>query len=87
MDSVNKALADIVGEDYATEQSEDLFTYSKDLGTSEPKEPDYVVLPKTPEELQKVIILANEEKIPIIPLGGGMSLAGLALPLRGGYHD
>jgi glycolate oxidase len=27
---------------------------------------------------------ANREKIPIVPLGGGMSLAGLALPLKGG---
>ena len=84
MNSVYNALAAIVGEDYASEQPEDLFTYSKDLGTSEPRLPDYVVVPKTVEELQKIIFLANEKKVPVIPLGGGMSLAGIALPLRGG---
>lgn len=84
MDSIYKALTEIVGEDHASCQPEDLFTYSKDLGTSEPKLPDYVAVPKTTEEVQKIVLLANREKIPIVPLGGGMSLAGLALPLKGG---
>ncbi len=84
MNSIYNALADIVGEDYASAQHEDLFTYSKDLGTSEPILPDYVAVPRNVEELQKIIILANREKTPVIPLGGGMSLAGIALPLRGG---
>lgn len=84
MNSVYNALADIVGEDYASSQIEDLITYSKDLGTSEPKLPDYVVVPKNTAELQQIIIYANREKVPIVPLGGGMSLAGIAQPLRGG---
>ena len=84
MESIYNALVDIVGEDYVSIQPEDLFTYSKDLGTSEPMRPDVVVAPKTAEEVQKVVLLANEKKVPISPLGGGMSLAGLALPLKGG---
>ena len=28
--------------------------------------------------------LANREKVPIVPLGGGLSLAGLAVPFKGG---
>jgi len=84
MDPIYDSLTEIVGEGYASSQPEELFTYSKDLGTSEPKWPDYVVAPKTSQEVQEVVLLANKEQIPIVPLGGGMSLAGLALPLRGG---
>lgn len=84
MNAIYNALVDIVGEDYVSIQPEDLFTYSKDLGTSPPQKPDIVVAPKTVEEVQKVVLLANEKKVPISPLGGGMSLAGLALPLKGG---
>ncbi|MBT7153398.1 MAG: FAD-binding oxidoreductase, partial [Deltaproteobacteria bacterium] len=84
MNTVYNALADIVGEDYASAQIEELVTYSKDLGTSKPKLPDYVVVPANTEELQQIIRFANREKVPIVPLGGGMSLAGIAQPLRGG---
>ena len=84
MGSIYHALADMVGEDFISNQPEELFTYSKDLGTSEPKWPEYVVVPKTTEEVQKIVLFANQEKIPLVPLGGGMSLAGLALPLKGG---
>ncbi len=84
MNSILTALTEIVGEDYASDRQEDLFTYSKDLGTSEAQWPEYVVAPRTVEEIQKIVYLANKEKIAIVPLGGGMTLAGLALPLKGG---
>ena len=84
MDSITRALAEIVGETYVSDNTEELFTYSKDLGTSEPKQPDYVAAPKTAEQVSAIVQLANREKIPVVPLGGGMSLAGLALPLHGG---
>lgn len=84
MDSIYAALADIVGDDYVSRQTEELFTYSKDLGTSEPQWPDYMAAPKTSEEVSRILKLANAKKLAVVPLGGGMSLAGLALPLRGG---
>ncbi|MBN1380596.1 MAG: FAD-binding oxidoreductase [Deltaproteobacteria bacterium] len=84
MSSILNALMDIVGEDYASDRYEELFTYSKDLGTSEPQWPEYVVAPKRVEEVQKIVYLANKEKVAIVPLGGGLTLAGLALPLKGG---
>ncbi|MBI9075400.1 MAG: FAD-binding oxidoreductase [Desulfatibacillum sp.] len=84
MSSIYQALVKIVGADYASDRKEELFTYSKDLGTSEPLWPEYVVAPKTTEELQEIVRLANEKKVAIVPLGGGMTLAGLALPQQGG---
>lgn len=84
MDSIYTALAEIVGEEYVSDRKEELFTYSKDLGTSEPQWPEYVAAPKTAGEVSRIVRLANEHKMAVVPLGGGMSLAGLALPLHGG---
>ena len=84
MSSIYQALIDIVGEDYVSNRKEELFTYSKDLGTAPPQWPEYVAAPATTEEVQKIVQMANREKVAIVPLGGGMTLAGLALPLKGG---
>jgi glycolate oxidase len=84
MDSVYEALAEIVGKEYVSNRAEELYIYSFDLGTTEPHRPDYAVSPRTTEEIQKIVKLANREKVPVVPLGGGLSLAGLAVPFKGG---
>lgn len=84
MSRIYEALAEIVGKQYVSGQAEELYIYSRDPGTMEPREPDYVVLPGSPEEVQAIVYLANREKIPVIPLGGGLVLSGLSRPLKGG---
>jgi glycolate oxidase len=41
-------------------------------------------MPKTAEEVQKIVELANKEKIPITPMGGGFTLSALTVPVKGG---
>jgi len=84
MDRIYKLLAEIVGEQYVSNKKEERYIYSQDPGMMEPHEPDYVVMPKTTEEIQKIVKLANDEKIPIVPVGGSLSLSGLVIPHRGG---
>jgi len=84
MDSIHQALIEIVGEEQVSNRPEELYIYSFDLGTTEPHRPDYAVAPRTTEEIQGIVKLANKEKIPVVPLGGGLSLAGLAVPFKGG---
>jgi len=43
-----------------------------------------VVAPKTTEEVKTIVQLACREKIPVVPMGNGMSLTGLVIPLKGG---
>ena len=81
---VYSSLADIVGKDRVSSREEELFIYSRDPGAQPPGKVDYVVIPKTVEEVQKVLILANKEKIPITPMGGGFTLSALVVPNRGG---
>lgn len=42
------------------------------------------VLPDSTAEVQKIILVANDEKIPIVPYGGGSGLMGGALSVRPG---
>jgi glycolate oxidase len=84
VDSIYKSLVEIVGEGHASTEQEEFYIYSHSLGTAEPHQPDYVVAPRTPEEVQQIVKLANREKIPVVPLGGGLALTGLVMPLRGG---
>lgn len=84
MDSVYKALVGIVDEEHVSSLPEELYIYSFDLGTAEPRPPDYVVSPGSVEQIQEIVRLANREKMPVVSLGAGLSLAGLAVPLQGG---
>jgi glycolate oxidase len=84
MSEIVKALQDIVGEKYVSNHPEELWFYSRDPGLTEPRPPDYVVAPKTAEEVRRIVLLANEKKIPVVPMGNGMALTGLVIPRRGG---
>ncbi len=84
MSNIYRSLAKIVGEEYISNKKEELYIYSQDPGMMDPHAPDYVLLPKTTEEVQRIVQFANEEKIPIVPVGGGLSLSGLVIPHRGG---
>lgn len=44
--------------------------------------PSCVVLPATVDEVSGIVAIANEEKIPLIPYGGGSGLMGAALSLQ-----
>lgn len=84
MDSIYQSLVKIAGKEHVSNRTEELFIYSYDLGTTAPHRPDYVIAPRTTEEIQEILRLANRERVPVVPLGGGLSLAGLAVPFKGG---
>ncbi len=84
MEEVYKQLADIVGEQYVSNHQEERFIYARDPGTMEPREPDMVVMPNTTEEVRKIVLVANEKGVPIVPMGGGLVLSGLTRALKGG---
>lgn len=83
-ESILKQLEDIVGKDFVSNRSEELYIYSQDPGASLPRDVDFVVMPSTTEEVQEIVKLANLVKIPIVPMGGGLTLSGLIIPVKGG---
>jgi len=84
MSGILKSLIEILGDRGVSNSPEELWFYSRDPGVLSPHMPDYVVAPETTEQVQKVVQLANRERIPIVPMGNGMALTGLVIPLKGG---
>ncbi|HDD45372.1 MAG TPA: FAD-binding oxidoreductase, partial [Candidatus Desulfofervidus auxilii] len=80
---VTKALINIVGRDFFSDEKEDLLSYAYDA-TQEKKMPEAVVFPGSAEEISAIIKLANKYHFPVIPRGAGTGMAGGAVPLKGG---
>lgn len=86
-------LVDIVGlEDVSTEKP-DQMVYAVDHywipemwvdRGKQPVFPDFIVHPETPEEVSRILQLANVYRLPVVPWGGGSSSQGGALPIYGG---
>ncbi len=81
--SITKRLIKIVGEKNVLETPEDLAVYGYDA-TFADSPPDVVVLPTTTDHVSRVIKLAAEKKIPVIPRGMGSGLAAASVPFSGG---
>ena len=78
-----EALKAIVGHEGFSDALIDLIAYSKDASEHQHR-PDAALWPLTAEQISKVLKLANNERFPVIPRGAGTSLAGLAVPEKGG---
>ena len=84
MEKIYAELKEIVGSQFVSNQPEELFIYSRDMGTMLPATPDFVVMPDSTEEVQKIVLLANRVGMPVVPMGGGLVLSGLTRALKGG---
>ncbi len=58
--------------------------HGRDESAIPPVRPSAVVMPRSTEEVSKVIKYCNTEKIPVVAFGAGSSLEGHVLPLFGG---
>ena len=76
-------LRDIVGARRVLASAVDLIAYSYD-GTFGQHLPDAVVLPETTEEVSRIVRIASQHCVPIVPRGMSSGLAGGAIPTRGG---
>ena len=82
--AIKEELAGIVGADNVSDDAEILKPYSKDYSLSAPVMPSYVVKPKNADEIQKIVILANKNKLPVVPCSSGIHFNGDTIPVQGG---
>jgi len=82
--AIKDGLAAIVGSKDVLAEPAILEKYSRDQSFTPPRKPHYVVKPKTLEELQGIVRLANEQLMPIIPYSSGTNFHGGAVPSQGG---
>lgn len=85
MDRIEKELLGIVGDRVSSDVA-DLIPFERDdqCPIVPPHMPDYVVQPATKEEVQDIMRLANENKIPVVPLSAGINRKGLCIASKGG---
>jgi len=83
-EAVITELQNIVGKENVLTTPEALKAYSYDGTTSWQHEPDVVVFPTTSEQVSGIIKLANKEKVPVTPRGGGTNVSGGSVPWMGG---
>ncbi|MBP6940294.1 MAG: FAD-binding protein [Syntrophorhabdaceae bacterium] len=83
-ESIVAELQKIVGKENALTSPEALKAYSYDGTTSWVHEPDIVVFPTSTQQVSDIMKLANAEKIPVTPRGGGTNVSGGSIPIMGG---
>jgi len=71
-----------VGSQNVLDSTESRIAYSYDATAMSPQMPLAAVRPSTPEEVAKIVQLANEQNFPIVPRGSGTGLSGGAIPLE-----
>ncbi len=78
----------VVGEDWVITKRKQMESYLLDATPlavrPEPAGSVVVVKPANSEEISKVLRLANREKTPVFPRGGGTGLAAGAIPTQDG---
>ncbi len=77
------ALAEIVGADWVLTGKDDLENYGKDWTRQYQAAPSAIALPKTVDEVQAIVRLANERQFSIVPSGGRTGLSGGAVAQNG----
>ena len=82
-DSFKDVLIDIVGRANFTDQLIDLVSYSYDASDHDHR-PEAAVWPTSPEQVSRILDLANKLRLPVTPRGAGTGLAGSAIPENGG---
>lgn len=78
------ALKNILKESQITTNKTVLEQHSKDESYHAASLPDIVVFPETAHEVSKIMKLANEYKVPVVPFGLGSSLEGHVIPYEKG---
>ena len=73
----------IVGDDKVKTDADSLETFGKDWTKIYPPNPTAIVFPKTTEQVQAIVKLANEHQIALVPSGGRTGLSAGAVASNG----
>ncbi|MEM4091138.1 MAG: FAD-linked oxidase C-terminal domain-containing protein, partial [Thermoplasmatales archaeon] len=81
---VVKEFVSVVGEKNVLVNEVEKIPYMYDASLFKGDMPEIVVLPQQAQEVSKILTICNSYKIPVTPRGGGTSLTGASVPIRGG---
>ena len=81
---VIQKLGQLLGEDYVSADPPILNSYSRDFTITPQRRPNLVVLPGSTEDVQQILRVANEYRLPVYVLTTGFNHAGSFIARRGG---
>lgn len=84
IEKAKEKLVELLGKERVSDSPDVLYIYSQDMTENEPSFPDMVVIPQKREEVQEIVKIASEFKIPLVPFVTGNNVGGLTIPERGG---
>ncbi len=79
---VLKRLREIVGPDAVLDRAEDLMLYEFDAGVDRGT-PRAVIFPRSTEQVSRIMRLASESGVPVVPRGAGTGLSGGSIARNG----
>jgi FAD/FMN-containing dehydrogenases len=82
--SIIDELRKAVGDNHVLTTREDMLPYMRDASYFIGEEPIAVVLPGSTEELSRIVKACYANEVPMYVRGGGTSLTGSSVPMRGG---
>src|SRR3954447_16277424 len=75
------ALAAVVGAEHVDPAGDQ---HLQDITENPPGHAEFVVRPRTSEEVRALVVLARQRSVPLTPVVAGYNVAGLAIPREGG---
>jgi FAD/FMN-containing dehydrogenase len=83
-DSIYNDLVKIVGPGNVSFDPDILELYSQDQSFAPKRSPDFVITPKDTIEVQEIVRIANNYRVPVTPRSSGTDYCGGAVPNHGG---
>jgi len=74
----------IVGKGNVLDDEATLTAFASDQSTVQPRRADMVAYVETVEQIQQIVVKANETKTPVVPYSSGLNLHGACIPDQGG---
>jgi glycolate oxidase len=84
LNQVAQRMAEVVGAEHVVTDPAQLLVYEADGLTHGRTRPALVVLPASTAEVVRIVGIAREAKVPLVPRGAGTGLSGGARPVEGG---
>lgn len=81
---VKEKISEAIGSEWVSDNPVDLSSYGRDFTIFSGERPNLVAMPASTEEVQKIVRVAYEHGIPVVPQCSGFNHGGLSIPRKGG---
>ena len=81
---VKEKMSQAIGAEWVSDNPADLSSYGRDFTIFSGERPNIVAMPASTEEVQKIVRIAYEHGVPVVPQCSGFNHGGMAIPRKGG---